>query len=146
MSYANRFSGSWFIKGKVEKKLPAALVKLAAENKMKLVPEDGPGGLDVGSIEKLQTFERYFTITDYGVEADDNAEPGNAGYLDEDLDSLIDIANEAGYVLEGTIYRLGEESGDLERYTVADNVITVDKAKLVWESDNSPVAYELYAQ
>ena len=58
---------------------------------------------------------------------------GEAGTAYELLKELEDFMNELtddGARANGTLFRMGEESGDVERFIISDNVITTDTAKL----------------
>jgi hypothetical protein len=88
-------------------------------------------------------YSRFFDLTTSCIIAG-NGEPGTAPKnLIQEL--VADITQALGTV-NGEIVRIGEEQGDLEKFTIVNNKITVDTAKLVWASDNSTIPYHLHLQ
>lgn len=47
------------------------------------------------------------------------------------------------HYFSGHLVRVGEESGDVERFTVVDGALVSEKAELRW-ADGTPVDYEYY--
>lgn len=147
MGYENRFKGELKVtKNADTPQYPEMLVKLAAENKVPL--PSLPNGLseeDIQAINADQMWSRYFIVEPESIVADNASDPGNVWDVDDSFQVMLTVLKNSGCLANGTIYRLGEESGDLTRYTISDNVLVTDEAKLVWESDNTAVDYHLYA-
>lgn len=137
MGYMSRLRGELTIQGKPHD-YPEELIKLAAENN---VPLPGTTGLPEAAVDE-------YPYKDYLVLKSQTATPFNgveSSYsdLEDAITEVITLAAANDCIVNGDIVRLGEEQGDIERFSIQDNVLSIQRAKLVWD-DGTPVPDEYY--
>jgi hypothetical protein len=136
MAYSSRFRGE--LKISSDKSYPEELVAAAKNTGFDLPSLDG---LSKENVDKLKTKYSYF----FNISATKIQSSHNDGRADDDLvHSLVKDITAAGAVVNGELIRLGEEQGDIERFTIKDNKIVTDTAILVWKSDKKKIPYNLY--
>lgn len=137
MGYMSKLRGELTIQGK-PCEYPEDLIRLAGENN---IPLPGNNGLPE-SVTDFYPYKDYFVLHSKkavpfnGVESSYND-------LEDAIAEIISLAAANECVVNGDIVRLGEEQGDIERFHVQDNVLSVQRASLVWD-DGTPVADEYY--
>lgn len=143
MGYYSTFRGHLNITSN-QQPYPQELIVAAANAKYKLEPTGGlPDEVVTALNARNSNYSRFFNITPTSI----TAVAGEKSIVPENLvQDLIHIITQTQATANGELVRVGEEQGDLERYTITDNTITVDIAKLVWETDNTPVPYHYYEQ
>jgi hypothetical protein len=138
MGYYSKFRGELIITS--NESYPEELV-IAAKNTGYELPVIN--GLSKEGIKELKSYDDFSFFFD--ISATKIKPVGEEGSTREDIiQRLVSIIESFQGIANGEIIRIGEEQGDLERFTVVDNVITIDRAQMVWVSDNVPVSYELY--
>lgn len=138
MGYSSRFRGELNITS--SESYPEELVTAAKNTGFNLPSLDGLSKEALKGLKANPYYSFLFNISATKIEPS-----GEEGRVEDDIvESLVKEISESGAVANGVLVRVGEEQGDLERFTVKDNVITTDTATLVWTSDKTPVPYELY--
>lgn len=138
MGYSSKFRGELSITS--GESYPEELIAAAKNTGFEL---PSLAGLSKEALDKLKANNRYSYLFD--ISATKIKPSGNDGYVEDGaVESLVKAISESGAIVNGELVRLGEEQGDLERFVVKDNIVTVDTAELVWTSDKTLVPYELY--
>lgn len=136
MTYSSRFRGELSISS--DKSYPEELVAAAKNTGFELPSLDG---LSKEAVVKLKSKYSYFFV----ISATKVKSSGQEGRAPDDLvDSLVKDIADAGAIVNGELICLGEEQGDVQRFTVKDNKITSDTAILVWKSSKKPIPYAVY--
>ena len=140
MSYASRFRGTLTVSGN-GKSYPDMLVKLAAENGVPLPSTTGLSEASITALRQDSEVAHFLEVSAQKIKTSHNE--GGMYNPKAILDTLIQAASNDDCLLNGYLVRLGEEQGDLEKFSVEDNVLTVSTASLVW-SDGIPVDIKDY--
>lgn len=137
MGYTSKLRGGLTIQGKPHE-YPKDLIKLAAENN---VPLPSNSGLPEAAVEGYP-YKDYLALNSKKATPFNGVESSYSD-LEDAITEVIALAVANDCVVNGEIVRLGEEQGDIERFCIQDNVLSIQRAMLVWD-DGTPVPDEYY--
>lgn len=131
MGYYSDIIGTLEISRNTVEELPEELVQVAAKYDFTL-PEPVKG-LTKQAIKNIKNDDSLdWLVTPKKDALVFRASEANVEDFADILETVLAIVSEDEAVANGTIYRTGEDAGDVERFIVKDNKFVAESAELVW--------------
>lgn len=145
MSYNSRVNGKlrFTVKKDGPTEWPADVQEAAERHGLNLPTLDERKGLSKAAVRKLKDSElrRFLQFTETGTKP--SGESFTAYDIDDELREMLHVITKDDCLVKGTLYVMGEEQGDLQRFVFTGTTFRTERAKLVWP-DGKDVGKEIY--